>query len=119
MKRQIRLTESDLHRIVKNTLNEVSDKLLFNALEKSDLYTQWGGDDGYYNDIEKHLLRASNDIKYLYRKTPNNELIAINDEIKKIINRISMLNSRKRKQFNNFNNEYENRGKPFGQPNSY
>ena len=114
-KKLIRLTESDLHRIVKESVNEISNKLLSNALDYSE---------NHYLDACQTVDKKFNDLCYYFETLThrddngignykeNEEIYKIYQELCNLKNRYEKFFERKTSQFSNFQGEYINRGRP-------
>lgn len=118
MKKTVKLTESALREVIKKVLNEMSDLSVADARNVSDSNMR------AYTMVKKRFDALDNEFKdvvgeYRLGYTHNSEIDSIYAEFTKVKDRFYTFYTRKLSQNGNFEDEYQQRGKPEGREFQY
>lgn len=116
MKNTVKLNEAQLRKIitesVRKVLNEISDRTLGDALESSSNYSRiLDGINEKFEDLQYGLADIAN-CGWNNTKLSNNEAKFIYDDLSKVFEKFKRFYARKKRQYNSFEDEYIERGRP-------
>ena len=116
MRQKIRLSESQLRKLIKEsvnkTLEEISDKTIVHAFERSDNFSKILEEiQGQFENLEDALGSLTS--RGFSTNTPKNkEIEEIYYEFVRLSDRFKKLCMKKQSQFNNFEDEFQKRDYP-------